>query len=133
MDGVVPDESIDKPVSKVCKGCKMAEFGTNQMKSGKACRNLKPMYMLLGDDAIMPRQLTITPTSLKAANQYLLDLTERGFSYRKVKTKVEAFKKNPADTFVDAEIFHWLESSTNSKLLTLLPFEQAVREPWTRR
>lgn len=107
LDGVLPamdmkdkDGKHKPPVNPTCKGCPMAEFGTNQMKSGKACRNLKPMYMLLSDEAIMPRQVTVTPASLKAANQYLMDLTERGIAYRKVKTKITAFKKDPEDTFM---------------------------------
>lgn len=101
-DGNVPDKSVEKPVHATCKGCPMAEFKTNLMKSGKACRNLKPMYLLLGNDestSIMPRQLTVTPASLKAANQYLMDLTERGISYRKVQTRVTLFKENPRDTY----------------------------------
>jgi hypothetical protein len=100
LDGNTPDKSIEKPVSKTCKGCPMAEFGTNSMKSGKACRNLKPIYLLLSDEAIMPRQLTVAPSSLKAANQYLMDLTERGIAYRKVKTKITAYKENAHDTYM---------------------------------
>ncbi len=107
LDGVVPDPKLkDKdgkpqaPIHATCKGCPMAEFGTNSMKSGKACRNLKPLYLLLSDEAILPRQLTVTPSGLKAANQYLLDLTERGLSYRKVKTLVEFYKENPRDTYM---------------------------------
>jgi hypothetical protein len=100
LDGNKPDASVAKPVSPACKGCPMAEFGTNSMKSGKACRNLKPMYLLLSDEAIMPRQLTITPASLKAANQYLMDLTERGIAYRKVKTKIIAYKEDKRDTYM---------------------------------
>lgn len=102
-DGEVPSdgEGLEgyKKQHPTCKGCPQAEFGTNQMKSGKACRNLKPMYLLLGDEAIMPRQLTVTPTSLKSANQYLLNLTERGIAYRKVKTRIKLYKDNPRDTY----------------------------------
>lgn len=102
-DGVTPSdgEGLEGYVKQheTCKGCPQAQFGTNSMKSGKACRNLKPMYLLLSDEAIMPRQLTITPASLKAANQYLMDLTERGIAYRKVKTKITLYKENPKDTY----------------------------------
>ena len=56
----------------------------------------------MSDEAILPRQLTITPTGLKAANAYLMELTERGLSYRKVKTKIEFYKDNPRDTYVKA-------------------------------
>ena len=106
LDGITPETDMrdrdgnpKKPVSPKCKGCPMAEFGTNTMKSGKACRNLKPIYVLL-DGAIMPRQLTVAPSSLKAANQYLMDLAERGLAYRKVMTRITAFKKNAADTYM---------------------------------
>lgn len=100
LDGITPDKKVEKPVHKTCKGCPMAEFGTNSMKSGKACRNLKPLYMLLGDDAIMPRQVTITPASLRAVTAYLMELAERGIAYRKVKTKIVAYKSDPTDTYV---------------------------------
>ncbi len=103
LDGLTPVEGTNiqgyKKQNDTCKGCPKAEFGTNSMKSGKACRNLKPMYLLLSDEAIMPRQLTITPASLKAANQYLMDLTERGIAYRKVKTKIALYKDDPRDTY----------------------------------
>lgn len=91
-----------KPINATCKGCPMAEFGTNAMKSGKACRNLKPIYILL-TGAIIPRQLVITPTGLKAANQYLMNLTEAGLNYRKVKTRISFFRKNPDDKFMCAK------------------------------
>lgn len=98
QDGKRPDPSVKQPVHATCKGCPMAEFGTNNMKSGKACRNLKPVYLLVGD-AIMPRQLTVTPASLKAANLYFLELAERGVAYRKVITKITAYKKDRGDTY----------------------------------
>lgn len=106
LDGNVPVADLKdkegkplKPMHATCKGCPMAEFGTNLMKSGKACRNMKPIYLLLSDEAIIPRQLTVTPTALKAANQYLMDLTEQGIAYRKVKTKITLYKENPRDTY----------------------------------
>lgn len=109
IDGDLPSKDLKdkegkplKPINPTCKGCPKAEFGTNLTGAGKACRNLKPMYVLLGDDAIMPRQLTVTPTSLKAANQYLIGLTERGLSYRKVKTVIEFYKKDPDDKYMVA-------------------------------
>lgn len=102
LDGDKPDKSIQKPVHATCKGCPMAEFGTNAMKSGKACRNLKPLFLIRQSEdgmAIIPRQITITPTSLKAANTYLMDLTERGLAYRKVLTKITTYKENAKDPY----------------------------------
>jgi hypothetical protein len=103
LDGNMPDASIKAPQNATCKGCPKAEFGTNSMGSGKACRNLKPLYLLTGEGAIMPRQLTISPTSLKAANAYIMDLTAAGHNYRKVRTKIEFFKENAKDTYMKAK------------------------------
>ena len=91
-----------KPIHATCDGCPMAEFGTNAMGTGKACRNLKPIYLIRKTEnglSIVPRQVTVTPTSLKAANGYFMDLTEMGFSYRNVATKLTAFKKDSDDKY----------------------------------
>lgn len=100
-DGKTPDASVKTPMNKTCKGCAMAEFGTNSMKSGKACRNLKLLFVLVGEKSIVPRQITVTPASLKSADQYLLNLTESGVSYRNVRTVVRTEKKNPKQTYVE--------------------------------
>lgn len=106
IDGEMPakdmtnqDGTPRKPVHATCKGCPMAEFKTNAMKSGKACRNMKPLFLLLGEEAIIPRQLSISPTGLKACNDYLMNLTERGLNYRKVISEIEFYKDNPRDTY----------------------------------
>lgn len=91
-----------KPIHATCDGCPMAEFGTNAMKTGKACRNLKPIYLVRKSEnglAPMPRQLTVTPTSLKAVNAYFGDLTEMGFPYRTVVTAITAWKKDADDKY----------------------------------
>jgi hypothetical protein len=125
LDGNVPENNVPKKQHATCKGCPQAEFGTNSMKSGKACRNLKPIYLLLSDEAIMPRQFTVTPSSLKAANQYLLDLTERGIAYRKVKTKITLFKENPKDTYY--KIKFAMGSKLNEQQLKNVEF---LRNQW---
>lgn len=109
IDGETPvadlhdkDGKALKPIHPTCDGCPMAEFGTNAMGSGKACRNLKPIYLVRKTEngiSIVPRQITVTPTSLKAANAYFMDLTEMGFSYRNVVTTLTAFKKDADDKY----------------------------------
>ena len=90
LDGKLPSPSVASPQHTTCKGCPKAEFGTNAMQSGKACRNLKLLYVLVGDRAIFPRQLTVSPTSLKAADGYLMDLTASGIAYHAIKTKIKS-------------------------------------------
>ena len=99
-DGEVPHSSVKVPQNASCRKCSKAEFGTNARGTGKACRNLKPIYVLCSDESIMPRVISVPPSSLKEANRYLMDITERGLSYRKIKTKISVYKENPKDTYV---------------------------------
>lgn len=99
LDGIRPEADAKNIQHPTCKGCPKAEFGTNAMQTGKACRNLKPLYLLLDDQSLMPFQLSVTPTSLKAANDYLIGLTARGLSYRKVRTQITAAPKEAGDTY----------------------------------
>lgn len=123
-DGRKPDDTILEPQNATCKGCPQAQWGTNSMKSGKACRNIKPMYMLIGD-SIMPRQIAVSPTSLKAANEYLLGLTESGISYFKIKTVITAYKENSKDTYSK------LKFSRGEKLsVDEIKDVEALRESW---
>jgi hypothetical protein len=100
-DGRTPDASVEKPISKACQGCPKNEFGSNSMQSGKACRDLRPLYFLLTDDAKslppIPRQIVVSPTSLKSVDSYLIGLAERNLNYRKVLTEVTWTKKG--DTY----------------------------------
>lgn len=99
MNGLTPDPASTNPQSKACMGCPKAEWGSNNRNKGKACRNLKPLYVLLGDASIIPRQLTVPPTSLKSVNAFLMNLTELGIPFRKAKVKIEAYKESPRDTY----------------------------------
>lgn len=125
LDAITPDKSISKPQHLTCSGCPKAEFGTNAFGSGKACRNLKPVFVLLADEAIIPHQLTVTPTSLKAANNYLVDLASAMIPYRSVKTKISSFKKDPQDKYVALKF---------SKISKLTPERQleikALKDYW---
>ncbi len=88
-----------KPVSPSCKGCPKAEYKTSVNGSGKACRNLKPIFFLTSTEAIMPRQLNVTPSSLKAADEYLTNLVDVG-AYWKVRTKIIAFRADADDKYM---------------------------------
>ena len=103
LNGKIPEADGEEIQHATCKGCPQNEFGTNTMGEGKACRDLKPIYVLMSEDAIIPRQLTISPTSLKAANGYLMDLTERGVAYWKVVTKITFYRKDEDDKYVVAK------------------------------
>jgi hypothetical protein len=98
-----PAPEIAAPQSKECKGCPQNEFGSNNMESGKACRDLRPLYFVEilegGKVSPIPQMLLITPTSLKALDNYLLNLTQKLKHFRGVETKVTWAKEHPDDKY----------------------------------
>lgn len=98
--GKVPDSSIEKPQASTCKACPKNVFETAKMGKGKACRDIRRLFLLLGDSAIMPMQLNVSPTSLKAFDDYLSKLVTYGYSLEEVETKITAKKKSRDDKYV---------------------------------
>ncbi len=101
---VVPDSHAAKPQSKDCKSCKHNKFETAKMGKGKACRDLRRLFLLRnvtpGEESLMPKQLNVTPTSLKNFDDYLSKLTDYGFSIDEVITKVVGTRKNRDDKYL---------------------------------
>lgn len=105
-DWVKPASDVATPQAATCKECGQNKFGSNNMKSGKACRDLRPLYFLeiikegkTQQIAPIPQMLLVTPTSLKALDGYLMNLTQKMKHFRSVVTKVEWRKENPKDTY----------------------------------
>lgn len=92
-DGIKPDKEIQSPQHVTCRGCPKAEFGTSVMGAGKACRNLRPLYVVLPETTI-PKQLQITPTSLANFSRYMIEIAGRTLNYKKVLTE---FTFTPVD------------------------------------
>ena len=98
-DGKVPDSSVEKPQGKDCKSCPQAQWATNAMGQGKACRQMRRLFVLTGDDNIMPAIINVTPTSLKSIESYLSKLVMRGSNMAKVRTKITAKLKQQDDKY----------------------------------
>jgi hypothetical protein len=98
-DGKVPYPDVESPVSPVCKGCPMNEFETDVRKKGKACRDMRRLFLVTGD-SIMPRQLNVTPSAIKNWDDYLSKLVTFGYSYNEVETVITAKKKKSSDPHV---------------------------------
>lgn len=103
-DAKFPSPDASDPQAKSCKGCPKNEFETADVGKGKACRDMRRLFLLLdvkqGEESIMPIQLNVTPTSLKAFDDYLGKLVMNGFSIEEVETKVTAKKKSRDDKYV---------------------------------
>lgn len=57
----------------LCAECPNNEFGSATKGKGKACKDLRILY-ILADDSILPKVIVIPPTSLKPMRQLFLSL-----------------------------------------------------------
>ena len=53
----------------VCRGCALNQYGTASNGSGKACKNMRSLYLLRSGDS-MPMVLNLPPTSLKPWKEF---------------------------------------------------------------
>lgn len=53
----------------VCRGCALNQYGTASNGSGKACKNMRSLYLLRNGDS-MPMVLNLPPTSLKPWKEF---------------------------------------------------------------
>lgn len=83
------------------KLCPHNEFGSSPTGNGKRCKNMKVIY-LVQEGEILPRVVTIPPTSLEAVNKYFGSLSSK--PYWKVLTKFEAYKKDAKQTHYNIKL-----------------------------
>ena len=70
-----------------CMTCPLAQYGSAPGGRGQACKQIKQVFVLRGS-LLLPEVISLPPTSLKAAKQYLLKLTSQGIPYYSVVTRV---------------------------------------------
>jgi len=70
-----------------CLACPLARYGSAPGSRGQACKQIKQLFVLRGS-LLLPEVVTLPPTSLKAAKQYLLKLTSQGVPYYAVVTRI---------------------------------------------
>jgi len=70
-----------------CLACPLAQYGSAPGGRGQACKQIKQLFVLRGS-LLLPEVVTLPPTSLKAAKQYLLKLTSQGVPYYAVVTRI---------------------------------------------
>ncbi|MFZ5926320.1 MAG: hypothetical protein ACOYX1_02620 [Acidobacteriota bacterium] len=70
-----------------CLACPLARYGSAPGGRGQACKQIKQLFVLRGS-LLLPEVVTLPPTSLKPAKQYLLKLTSQGVPYYAVVTRI---------------------------------------------
>lgn len=64
-----------------CAACPLNQFGSGKKGSGKACKEIKALYMLQ-EENLMPVLVPVPPSSLKPVKQFFAGLTTKGIAYR---------------------------------------------------
>lgn len=79
-----------------CRTCPLSQFGSDPKAGrGQACKQ-QTMWFLLREDSFLPIVLSLPPTSLRAAKQYMLALAGAGIRAPEVVTKLALESdKNP--------------------------------------
>lgn len=92
MDGIKLDPMSEKPQSEkgFCASCPQNKFESEIRKDGspgrgKACKNMKRVHVMMANGQF-PKRLTVPPTSLKAINEYVSLLLDKGIPYPIVNT-----------------------------------------------
>lgn len=70
-----------------CAYCPMNEFGSAKQGEGKACREFVLLFFMRPQDAVMPTGLRVPPTSLRALNLYMRQLTRVPIAYHQIVTR----------------------------------------------
>lgn len=76
----------------LCENCPMSKFGSKVSDDGdetnaQACKQVRQLFFVREHDRL-PMTISLPPTSLKAAKQYLLRLARNGVSYTDVMTRM---------------------------------------------
>lgn len=104
LDAKAPEKDSPKLQNPVCKTCPQNKFETARQGKGKACRDIRKLFILesvkAGEESIMPRRLNITPSSIGNFETYISTLVSNGLRLADVETKITAKKKNREDKHV---------------------------------
>lgn len=80
----------------ICGTCPLNQFGTAEKGRGKACKNVKILF-LLRPGALLPVAVFLPPTSMPVAKQYLLRLTSAGVPFYGVRSRLSLVKATSAE------------------------------------
>ncbi len=86
---------IGKPGGS-CIGCPLNEFESAKKGKGKACQERKLLFLMM-PDSLMPRVLSLPPTSLSNFKKYLTRLTSGVVAYPGVITEIGLTKDKNND------------------------------------
>lgn len=78
-----------------CATCQFNQYGSGEDKRGKACKNNRKLYMVR-EGEILPVEILVPPSSLKALQTYMVQLTTKVKPIDGVVTKIKLKKAESA-------------------------------------
>ena len=78
-----------------CALCPLAKWESAQDGAGQACKQVKQLFFLRGE-SMFPEVVSLPPTSVKAARQFLVKLTTQGIPYYGAMVAIELEKAQNA-------------------------------------
>lgn len=79
-----------------CRRCPLAQWDSAADGSGaQACKQVKQLFVMRGD-SMLPEIVSLPPTSVRAANQFLLKLASKGVPYTAAIVSIELEKAQNA-------------------------------------
>jgi hypothetical protein len=122
-----------------CMECPLAEWGSGKSERSQACQQRRPIFLVRPDEAL-PYVISIPPTSIKAAKQYLLKLASNGLMHYDRVTRLTLVPDKNADGIKFSKVHFsvaglvknskfWKEYADQMRPL----FEQTAREMATEQ
>ena len=87
-----------------CANCPLNQFGSGEGGQGKACKNMKNIY-LLRDGDMLPLLISLPPTSLKSFRAYANNLRFAGRALSGVKTQISLKKQESGGNTFSVAVF----------------------------
>lgn len=112
----------------LCASCGYNQFGTGPKGSGKACKNMRILYLLCSG-SYMPLQISLPPTSLKSFNQFVNQaffLRQRGICSGVVQISLK--KMNNGTNDYSVALFKKLYDFDGEELAKIRAYADAFRE-----
>ena len=119
LDGIT---GVGKP-GGACADCPLAKWDSAQDASGgQACKQVKHLFILRGE-SMFPEIVSLPPTSLKAARQFLTRLTTQGIPYAKALIAIELEKaQNPQGKTYGKAVFRFVRRLAETEAARAMEF-----------
>jgi len=109
-----------------CSTCIFNQWGSDKDGVGKACKNLKTLFIIT-EDNMLPLVISLPPTSLGNAKKYLLQLASKGKVYWKVSTKLKLEKAKSQGGIEYMQVkMEWAGDLTPGDIKTLSEYRESI-------